>query len=86
MYPYFLLASSIMAASILGAPAPARIQSRESNSTADNQDLINQLELAATAVDRLALLPNNDDHLFDFRNPAGTGSTITGDGSQPLPS
>lgn len=44
----------------------------------ENQTLISQLELAATAVDRAALLPYASDHLFDFNNPPSNSTITTG--------
>ncbi|KAF2104999.1 spherulin-1A [Rhizodiscina lignyota] len=43
----------------------------ESNSTANNLDLITKLENAATAVDRFALLNDGSDWKFDFNAPPG---------------
>jgi len=53
----------------------------ESNSTAANQDLINSLELAATAVDRIALIPNDHDFVYDFLNPPPNGAITQGQGT-----
>jgi hypothetical protein len=45
---------------------------------AGNQDLINSLTQAATAVDRLALLPDSSDHVYDFNNPPLSSAITTG--------
>ena len=80
MYPAFLLSGLLASSAVFAFPSslPVILEERESNSTAGNGTLIDQLLLAPTAVDRLALLPNNDDWLFDFNNPPGGGSTTTG--------
>jgi hypothetical protein len=52
----------------------------ESNSTANNQDLINNLELAATAVDRIGLLSDDHDFVYDFLNPPAGGAITQGKG------
>jgi hypothetical protein len=52
----------------------------ESSGTAGNQTLINLLSTAATAVDRIALLPNAADHVYDFNNPPIASAMTTGDG------
>ncbi|ETN46673.1 uncharacterized protein HMPREF1541_00860 [Cyphellophora europaea CBS 101466] len=46
---------------------------------AGNQQLITSLAEAATSVDRLKLLPNDRDHIYDFNNPPKDAIT-TGDG------
>ena len=57
----------------------------ESNSTANNQDLINNLELAATAVDRIALIPNDQDFVYDFLNPPPGDAITKGNGTAIFP-
>jgi hypothetical protein len=57
----------------------------ESNSTANNQDLINKLELAATAVDRIALIPNDNDFVYDFLNPPPGDAITQGKGTAIFP-
>ena len=52
----------------------------ESISTADNTALISQLMTAPTAVDRLALLPNANDHVYDFNNPPVSSAITSGSG------
>lgn len=52
----------------------------ESISTAGNENLILQLQTAATAVDRIALLPNPQDHVYDFTNPPLTSAITQGKG------
>lgn len=49
------------------------------NSNADNSDLISSLILAPTAKDRIALIPNDADFVYDFNNPPA-GATTTGKG------
>jgi len=81
MHSSIIFLSSILATAVLGVPAPASLQQRsESNSTADNQAIIEQLELAPTAVSRAAILTNPEDYVFDFQNPAGTGAITKGAG------
>lgn len=65
-----------MAGNSLAAPAPVPSSGGSSSSgmntspqnpqNAGNQQLINSLEQAATSVDRLKLLPNDADHVYDF--------------------
>lgn len=74
-----MIVSTAVLASLLATTAIAfhPIEKRDnSSSTANNQSLINQLELAATAVDRGALIPNNADHVYDFQKPPA-GEAIT---------
>lgn len=47
---------------------------------AGNPDLINSLTQAATAADRLNLLPNASDHLYDFNAPPLDSAITTGSG------
>ncbi|KIW14497.1 hypothetical protein PV08_07281 [Exophiala spinifera] len=47
---------------------------------AGNQDLINALLQAPTAADRLNLLPDPSDHLYDFNNPPLSSAITTGNG------
>lgn len=61
--------------------APSSYQAPASNNTstsANNLDLITKLELAPTAVDRIALL-SDADFLYDFKNPPAN-TTTTGKG------
>lgn len=55
-------------------PPPVAISSDRSG----NQDLINALTQAATVVDRIALLPNPSDHLYDFNQPPREDAVTTG--------
>lgn len=57
-----LCASSVMSAPLLGA------RENNVNPDAENTKLIADLDTAATAVDRLALLKNPSDFVFDFKN------------------
>ena len=50
----------------------------ESITTANNLDLITQLSNAATAVDRIKLLPNAADHVYDFNNPPNSSAITKG--------
>lgn len=50
--------------------------------TADNQNLIDSLMLAPTAVDRIALIPNDADFVYDFQNPPSKGAITSGDGGR----
>lgn len=69
-------ASTHIAQNSTSIPPPVAI----SSTRAGNQDLINQLSTAATAVDRLKLLPNASDHLYDFNQPPLADATTTGMG------
>lgn len=75
---------SILTAALLGAAANAAPQlmprgEAESNSTANNLDLISKLELAPTAVDRFALLADTD-FVYDFLAPPPGDAVTTGKG------
>lgn len=59
--------------------APTFSNTTVSNTTAPNTSLIQSLLLAPTAKDRLNLLPNPSDHVFDFNSPP-PGTTTTGKG------
>jgi hypothetical protein len=79
-----MYASSILTAAILNAAANAAPQilrrgEAESNTTANNIDLIHQLELAPTAVDRFSLL-NDTDFIYDFLAPPPGDAVTTGKG------
>lgn len=50
----------------------------ENIANSGNQVLINSLMNAATAADRLKLLPNPSDHVYDFNNPPTADATTTG--------
>jgi hypothetical protein len=63
--------SSLLNAALLAGmtiAAPSRLRQRESNSTADNLELIHKLELAPTAADRVNML-TDDDFIYDFLAP-----------------
>lgn len=49
------------------------------NSNANNTELISALILAPTAKDRIALIPNDADFVYDFNNPPA-GTTTMGKG------
>ena len=84
------LAAYIMApfmGSVMASPVPFTPSNTttlpsgpENVSNAGNLQLIQQLETAATAVDRGKLLPNPSDHVFDFLNPPSSNATTTGNG------
>ena len=65
------------AATALAAPHKP-VAKRESNETADNTQLIQALELAPTAVDRINML-TKDDFIYDFLAPP-PNTTTTGAG------
>jgi len=80
----------------MGAPHPINIPSTQIheplNSTSigpsasisaarsGNQDLINSLTQAANVVDRLNLLPNASDHVYDFNAPPRADAITAGSG------
>jgi hypothetical protein len=68
-----------------GYPSASSRAPSESNSTANNQDLINKLELAATAVDRIALITDDHDFVYDFLNPPPDGAITAGKGTAIFP-
>lgn len=70
----------LWAVSAAGAPTHPTPQSPPggSSGSADNLDLISKLQLAPTAVDRIALL-SDEDFIYDFLNPP-PGATTTGKG------
>lgn len=72
--------TATLAASALAAPAPASssLFRRQSNETANNLDLIHNLELAPTAADRINML-TAEDFLYDFLAPPPNAVT-TGQG------
>jgi hypothetical protein len=87
------LASYIMApfmGSVMAAPVPQTTSvtpgqntttlpsGPEAISNSGNIALISSLENAATAVDRIKLLPNPSDHVYDFLNPPTSDATTTG--------
>ncbi|WPG99156.1 RmlC-like cupin [Acrodontium crateriforme] len=73
-----IIAAALCSTAALAAPYTAPLMARESNETANNLDLITKLQLAPTAVDRAALL-TDDDWLYDFNAPP-EGATTTGPG------
>jgi hypothetical protein len=84
------LAAYIMApfmGSVMAAPTPftpsntTNLPSGPQNpANSGNLNLISQLESAATAADRIKLLPNPSDHVYDFLNPPTADATTTGKG------
>lgn len=77
MSMYKFLTTAVFASTVLGAPAPQKLAERQSSSY-NNIDLIHELQLAPTAVDRINLL-SNEDFIYDFNNPP-PDTTTTGDG------
>ena len=81
---------NLLTATIFGTAAfalPQPLTKRESNSTANNLDLISKLELAPTAADRVnTLLALGDDQfVYDFLAPPD-GATTTGLGGHTVKS
>lgn len=82
MYLTSIIASAILASSAVAAPGNFK-RNPTSTSTATTPappaptpaglSLTAQLQLADTAIDRFALLPNDSDFVFDFGNPALKG-------------
>lgn len=83
MYSSSIIAAAFLAGTTIAAPQP--LQPRQDNDAlANNQDLINQLTLAATAEDRVNLLKafnggDSGNFVYDFTNPPD-GTTTTGNG------
>lgn len=78
-----MLASALVTAVLASAAAalPSHgLYARERNSTANNLDLIHDLELAPTAKGRVNMLQSSD-WLYDFLAPLANAVT-TGDGEQ----
>ena len=80
-----------LSAIILAIPAPISDSTTipdvtGPNALANNADLISKLTLAPTAKDRINLIPNNADWVYDFNNPPQSavttgkgGHTVRGD-------
>ena len=76
-----------MANSVTGTPVPTTggmstggmPSGGQSEANAGNAQLIASLSGAVTAVDRLKLLPNPSDHVYDFNKPP-PGAMTQGDG------
>ena len=76
-----LLFLCCLATTALGAPSRLHsLRSVNATDVASNQALIEQLDLAATASARLALLPDPKDHIYDFLNPPFSSLVTTGKG------
>lgn len=73
------LAATLFATSSLGAP---QLERRTSPGVSTNQTLINELELAPTGRDRIDLLPNDLDFVYDFNLPPTQQFNSTGKGKQ----
>ena len=82
MHSISFLLPVLLAGTAFGSPVTKRItnHNNEANPIGDNAAIIAQLESAPTAVDRLALLTDPSDFLFDFQ-AAGTGSVTMGEGN-----
>ena len=89
MITYNILTAIIFIAAVSSLPHPLeeRAGSVESNSTANNIELIHDLELAPTAADRINLLKALGDNQFvyDFLAPP-SGATVTGLGGHTVKS
>ena len=80
------LATYIMApfmGSVMAAPVPSSNTSdistgAQNPSNSGNFQLINDLQSAVTASDRIALLPLDSDHVYDFLNPPNDDAITTG--------
>ena len=79
MYSHSLLTAGLLATVANSAPHIFRRAEAESNSTANNIDLIHNLELAPTAVDRFDLLQDSD-FVYDFLAPPPGDAVTTGKG------
>jgi len=73
------IALPLLFSTALAVPADYYKGNSASSSDAHSLGLIDQLELAPTAVDRLNLLPKDSDFVFDFKNPP-SGSVVMGEG------
>jgi hypothetical protein len=78
MMPF--MASTAVAAPVTNTSVDNLNTQPQNPSNAGNAQLIQSLEQAATAVDRLKLLPNDSDHLYDFNNPPTQDAVTTGSG------
>ncbi|KAF2718211.1 RmlC-like cupin [Polychaeton citri CBS 116435] len=74
------LTAALLSTAASAAPASNPLQSRSVNETAGNLDIISQLILAPTAVDRIALLADDPTNfVYDFTAPP-ENATTKGDG------
>jgi hypothetical protein len=82
MMPF--MAGSAMAAPTGSSSTNVDVQNlpsgAENPTNAGNTQLITSLINAATQVERLKLLPNNSDHVYDFNKPPRDDAITTGDG------
>ncbi|KAI9889438.1 MAG: hypothetical protein M1814_005301 [Vezdaea aestivalis] len=71
---------SLVALALAGTSLAATIPNdkRTLPSTSGNQDIINRLTLAGTAVERIAILTNDRDFTYDFLNPPTQRGNSTG--------
>ena len=72
------IVSAALVATGLAVPA---VERRTLPTTSENQDLINKLILAPTALERIELLPNDTDFAYDFLNPPTPKANTTGLGT-----
>lgn len=78
---YSILLVWLLATAALSAPQKFPKRTSNMTDTSTNQPLIEQLELAATASARLALIPDPQDHKYDFLNPPFANLITTGKGT-----
>ena len=69
-----------IAAPVTGSTTSSIESGPQNPGNSGNMVLINSLETAATAVDRIKLLPHNSDHVYDFNNPPSEDAVTTGNG------
>ncbi|KAF2663885.1 spherulin-1A [Microthyrium microscopicum] len=84
----FVLPIALLASLVVAVPTPQQSAEPASkpkngtiNGTANDRSLVVQLKTAATDADRLALIPNDLDWLFDFQDPP-SGSVTEGKGGR----
>lgn len=79
MMPF--MASPIASAPLTGSTSSNNLPTGPQNpAKADNAQLISSLQSAVTATDRLKLLPNPSDHVYDFNNPPNADAVTSGAG------
>lgn len=69
MYFNTLIATAILATTVLAAPASFERRANTTATTTNTLSLTQQLFIADTAIDRFALLPDDASFVFDFSNP-----------------
>ena len=83
MYGSAILTGALLAA--VSVAAPTSLRTRESNNTANNLDLIHNVELAPTAADRINMLNSDTDFIYNFLAPP-PGTVTTGLGGHTVKS